>query len=44
MLARQQVFLDLDNPSEEYADSIEEDERETLAQLMSNVCSITEEM
>jgi hypothetical protein len=37
MLARHQVYIDMNEVPEQYAADIDEDERETLAQLMSNV-------
>ncbi len=38
MIARQQVLIDLEDPPQEYSDDIiPEDEREVLAQIMSNV-------
>ena len=40
MLARQQVFIDLENPKGEFENDIDDDEREILRELMSNVCSL----
>ena len=37
MLARQQVFIDIDAPKGWYAGDIEDDEKEILRELMSNV-------
>ena len=37
MLARQQVFIDIDTPKGTYDGDIEDDEKEILRELMSNV-------
>jgi hypothetical protein len=38
MLARQQVFIDFDDPVGNYEHDIDDDERDLLRELMSNVC------